>query len=853
MTSKKRILLGVVVTLATVATGFPQYEGASRADTYRSDGDVERSGYSYVRETVGGVTVQSRLNGRVTARRNMPISAGDEILVSDAGRAEIGLADGNLLFVGGGTRARFSSLYAQQGEDDDFSAIDLRDGSVLLASMGYDEGSIPRIDTEDATVYLSSGSRVRVNADPRRGTVVIVRSGSVEVRTRGDSYTVESGQYLMVEGDEPAEIARGVFSRDRFDLWAADQLEYLSAETTRSASVGYVDDDYASDVVALDDYGDWEYSSSASTNVWVPRVSVGWTPYSFGTWYNTPVGLTWWSSDPWGWYPYHYGSWYFDIGFRNWCWVPAYTYSPAWVYWAYTPSHIGWCPVGYYSFYSPWFDSYYRRWGWNRFHRGGLAFAISGTFRKDQIDFGGWNFTAAGSFGSSFDRVSVVSGSRIAPTLNDRIAISGKPIVVSSRGDSLPRAIQTYIKQAPGRIERTSPDGSRLAPVLARQKTLPDSTLDALKDRAVVAGRGKLAGPGAEALASRGVVVDRGRSVKDALASAAFEKGRVDRGIRPSPGRKALPERAIGAETAREAPTVRGPETADVWRGRGREMEKVEKRTPENAPAPMTGDWRGRGPEKPQKSERVAPEAAPPAGDWRGRGSEKRQKAERPEAAPRERQIDRTAPAPAPGDDWRGRAPSTKRQAPPPAAAPRQKPGKQFAREDDWRGRQGSRSEVSSAPQPRAQDWRRDPPAKRVIEGAVPGRRWQSEAQAPPAKRAPSAERRQQAPKRAAPAPRSYGYERKEYRPAPAPERAAPAPRSYGYERKEYRSAPAPAAREYRPEYRPQPAPRAREYSAPPRAREYSAPPPSQRNSARPAPAPAPNVNSKGHGKGRKG
>jgi hypothetical protein len=818
MSSTKRILLGVAMTLATVATAFPQYEGASRSDSYRSDRDVERSGYSYVRQAIGGVTVQSRLNGRVTARRNMPISAGDEILVSDAGRAEVGLADGNLLFVGGGTRARFSSLYAQQGENDDFSAIDLRDGSVVLAAMGYDEESIPRIDTEDATVYLSAGSRVRVNADPRRGTVVIVRSGRAEVRTRNDSYTVEAGQYLMVEGDEPAEIARGVFSRDRFDLWAGDELESLSAETTRSASVRYVDDDYASDVVALDDYGDWEYSSTYSTNVWVPRVSVGWSPYSFGSWYYTPVGLTWWSSDPWGWYPYHYGSWYFDIGFRHWCWAPGYTYSPAWVYWAYTPSYVGWCPVGYYSFYSPWFDNYYRYWGWNpRYNRGGLTFAISGTFRKSQIDFGGWNFTAAGGFGSSFDRVNVVPGSRIAATLNDQIAISGKPIVLSSRGDSLPGAIQTYIKQAPSLIERTSPNGSRFAPVLAREKTLPASTLELMKDRAVVVGRGKLAGPGADELASRGTVVDRRQSLKDALGSAGLEKGRATLGGGFSSGRKALPQGAIGGDRGREAPNVAGPET--------------------------TGVWRGRGSEKREKVERAAPEAAPAASDWRGRGSEKREKVERaaPEAAPREKGIDRSAPAPRGNDDWRGRAPSMKREAPPadaPAEAPRQKPGKQLAREDDWRGRSGSRFEANAAPDTRAREWRRsnDPPAKRVIEGAVPGRRWQTEAEAPRAKQsAPPAEWRQRGPERAAPAPRSYGYEPKEYRPAPAPREYRPEPR-----RSEPRESKAP--REYRPEYRPQPAPR---------APQYSAPPPVQRNDARPAPAP--NVDFKGHGKGRKG
>ena len=54
---------------------------------------------------------------------------------------------------------------------------------MVLSAIGANDSQIPRIDTEDATVYLSAGSRARVNADPRRGTVVIARLGAVEVRT----------------------------------------------------------------------------------------------------------------------------------------------------------------------------------------------------------------------------------------------------------------------------------------------------------------------------------------------------------------------------------------------------------------------------------------------------------------------------------------------------------------------------------------------------------------------------------------------------------------------------------------------------------------------------------------------
>lgn len=795
MSSMKRLFLGASMAMLTVATGFSQYEPASRSDSYARR-DVERNGYSYVRETVGGVTVQSSLNGRVTARRNMPISAGDEILVSEAGRAEIGLADGNLLFVGGGTRARFASLHAQQGEDDDFSAIDVSDGSVVLTAMAANDDSIPRVDTEDATVYLSAGSRVRVNADPHRGTVVVVRAGSAEVRTRAESFTVEAGQYLMVQGNDEPEISRGVFSRDRFDLWAADRLEELDRDTGRSTSVQYVDDDYASDVVALDDYGDWEYSNTYSTNVWVPRVNINWMPYSSGTWYYTPVGLTWWSSDPWGWYPFHYGSWYFDSGFHHWCWAPSYVYSPAWVYWGYSNNYVGWCPVGYYSFFSPWFDNYYRSWGWSGgwSRRNNLVFALSGSFKTSKVDFGGWNFVANNSFGSNYDRLPVVPGSRLVSSLGDQLAISPKPILVSGRG-GVSQALQDYVRQAPAVIERTKgKDSIRLAPVLAREKTLPPSTLEALQERAVVSGRGRLGGPGAEDLASRGTIVERGRSVSELLGSRGFEKGTGSKAPTFERGRKPPVSIMPRDSSSPEAPLARAPrnepDTREIWRGRGREVGRVD--SPDS-------------PKVVKNPERVAPAPAPGVEEWRQRGGSGKQ-----------------AP-PAPVNE-----------------SPRQKPAKTVAREEDWRGRG-------------------DSPAKRVIDGAVPGRRWQEDA--PRVKEAPADWRQRAEP----PMPREYRAPRlerpsqyappqREYRPEPREYGAPPPQREFRPESRpeprEYRAS--PAQREYRPEYRPEP----REYRAPPAQREYRPEPAPRVERAAPPPpqAPAPPPSSyKGHGKGNKG
>ncbi|MGH9316133.1 MAG: hypothetical protein ACRD1P_03360, partial [Thermoanaerobaculia bacterium] len=234
MRTQRTALAALAITFAAAAAASADSEGS------------RQSGYSYIRVATGGVTVESQANGSVEARRNQPISSGDEIRTADGGRAEIALADGNLLHVGGGTTARFESLAAQQGDSADFSSIHLVEGSLILSTLGATENQIPRIDTEDVTVYLNPDSRVRVNTEPNRGTVVIGRAGSAEVRTRQGSNTLRAGQYLMARGDEEPEISRGAFSHDRFDLWAADRIETLS--DSHSASARYVDEDHASDV-----------------------------------------------------------------------------------------------------------------------------------------------------------------------------------------------------------------------------------------------------------------------------------------------------------------------------------------------------------------------------------------------------------------------------------------------------------------------------------------------------------------------------------------------------------------------------------------------------------------------------
>lgn len=729
-----------------------------------------RSAYSYIRESTGEVTVQSELNGSVEAKRNLPISAGDEVRTDDPARAEIALADGNVLHVGGGTRLKFASLYAQQGSDDEVSAIELSEGSAILSVVGPDDGSVPRVDTREATIYANAGARVRINADPRRGSSVVVRAGSVEVKTPSGSYTVRAGNYLLAEGDSEPEIARGSFSQDRFDLWAADRLE-VTYDSPRNASSQYVDDDYSGDVASLDGYGNWEYNSTYSTNVWRPRVSAGWSPYSNGSWYYTNVGLSWWSYDPWGWYPHHYGNWFFDTGWNSWAWSPGYVYSPAWVYWGYSGSYLGWCPTGWYGGYSPWWNSYYKNW---TYPRGSLAFAINGRFNTRQVDLRGWNFTGASNVGVTRGRIPVTPGTRVVNRLGNELSVSSRPIVLANRGrGGVQEGLSNYIREAPRVIERTSGrESERLAPVLARERNLPRATVDALRDRAVVSERGgRLSGPGARDLAPSGAaVVERGSG----------RPARIERSQRGDTGRPVITDRNRPSEPSERsrpvAPSGERRESADSGRG--------------TRPQPQES-WRGGASQAPGEGREVRPRetSRPPAGDT-GRQS--------------------VAP-PASSEGWRGRparpAPSAEGSAPRSESFDRQREPRSTERGGaDWRSRPL-------------------PPARRVIEGAVPGRR----APENDPSDAPRY-RERQAPSRDA-SPRSYGYSAppRDYAPRDQSPRNS-APRGY-------------APRDYTPrnsgprEYAPRQAPRYSERAAPaPR----QAPPQAAPRSAPPAPRSAP-------------
>ncbi len=79
--------------------------------------------------------------------------------------------------------------------------------------------------------------------------------------------------------------------------------------------------------------------------VWQPNVNdPNWAPYTEGHWVYTSDGWTWASDEPWGWATYHYGRWV-NLDQIGWCWVPGYTWAPAWVSWRYGGGYCGWAPL----------------------------------------------------------------------------------------------------------------------------------------------------------------------------------------------------------------------------------------------------------------------------------------------------------------------------------------------------------------------------------------------------------------------------------------------------------------------------------------------------------------------------
>jgi Family of unknown function (DUF6600)/FecR protein len=448
----KRSLPAFAVALVLLAASSVAYAGD------------EVTSLSYISYLERYATLQPQQTGEtLDVVVNMPVLAGDRLTTSRGARVEVQLADGSTVWVDEFSTVDFDSLAFSRDDSSARSALYLAEGTaaVEIPTTALGDGTM-RLDSPAGTVYLNRPGLYRLAL---RGNEIRIQafSGLAELPVGVGSALLRGGEEATVLASGEVEKA-GISDRtDDFWNWVQERRNPTSGPTAQ-----YVNTQAAGRTAVLDSYGDWVYVDTFSNWMWRPRVSLTWAPYSYGRWYWTPVGYSWISYEPWGWYPFHYGSWYLDASF-GWVWGWDSVWSPAWVYWMYSPGYVGWCPRGYYDWW--YYHNCSHCWGNTWMHPPArwseVAFNFSGRVRLADVDPRPWTVVPAGQFGNThLERVRLDSGRFLRDVAGDRSGVVRTgPLVTSvpSRGLT-DRGIDSFFRL--GADQREVPD---LSSVLGRE------------------------------------------------------------------------------------------------------------------------------------------------------------------------------------------------------------------------------------------------------------------------------------------------------------------------------------------------------------------------------------------------
>jgi hypothetical protein len=363
-------------------------------------GDERERNQSFISYDDGGTVVKSGDDGReIDAQRNLPVYPGDEVVTSRRGRAEVRLSDGNIIGIDRASSVLFRSILDSYEGDANETVAELKYGKVAVQRTDLGRDHV-RLDTDNASYVANNEAVYSVETDARGRDRVTVFDGNVEVRTPHRSSRLRDGESATVDNDGVYDLVgdqRG--AADDFERWFLNRADKLGSYNSRYVDrrLGYYADD-------LDEYGTWVNVSGIGWS-WRPHVTVGWRPYYNGYWYHSRSGcLTWVSYDPWGWGPYHYGRWTMD-SYYGWVWAPGYSYSPAWVYWAFGSSYVGWAPSGFWDCYRPYYD-----WAYRPYRRGGFDLGFYGRIRFNEVDLRPWTFVDSRGLNSNrIDRAALTT------------------------------------------------------------------------------------------------------------------------------------------------------------------------------------------------------------------------------------------------------------------------------------------------------------------------------------------------------------------------------------------------------------------------------------------------------------
>ncbi|MEO8035509.1 MAG: DUF6600 domain-containing protein, partial [Acidobacteriota bacterium] len=385
---------------------------------------------SYFTYDDGGTVVKAADVAReIDARVNQPVYPGDEVTTSRRGRSEIRLSDGNVIGLDRSTAIRFRSILDSYDGDAAQTIVELRYGHVIVQRTDANAQPL-RLDTDNASYLASEEAIYTIDSDGRGRERVTVFDGAIEVRTPQRTDRLREGEEAHVDDQGLYGSVQQVRnSSDDFERWFLRRAERYTSASSRylDRSIAYSDSD-------LGDNGSWIYVSSYGGWCWRPRVAAGWRPYYYGSWSTSRTGcLTWVSQEPWGWVPYHYGRWAYE-GAYGWVWLPGPAYAPAWVYWMYGPSYIGWAPMGWYDCYRPYYD-----WAYRPYARAGfdIGFGFYGRVRVNEVDLRPWTFVDANTIVSTrTDHAALTNDiirQRLARDGGGFATVSGTPARFTSR------------------------------------------------------------------------------------------------------------------------------------------------------------------------------------------------------------------------------------------------------------------------------------------------------------------------------------------------------------------------------------------------------------------------------------
>jgi hypothetical protein len=400
-------------------------------------------GQSYISYDDGGSLVKQAEDGReIGAKVNMPVFPGDEIITARTGRTELRLSDGNVVALDRSTAIRFRSILDSYDGDSSETVAELRFGQMMMHRRD-DRTAAVRIDTANASYVAGDDTVYSLETDGKGKDRVSVFEGSLEVRTPSRTTRLRAGDEAHIDGDGLyglVDLPRTGASA--FERWFLRRADRYDRDTSRylDSSVAYSDYD-------LESNGSWVFVSSYGSWAWRPNVAGSWRPYYAGYWHRSPGGvLVWVSDEPWGWVPYHYGRWGWE-GNYGWVWFPGGGYAPAWVYWMYGSSYVGWAPAGWWDTYRPYYDWCYRP---NQRAGFDMNLGFYGRIKVHDLDLRPWTFANPDVLISTrVDRASITTDA-----IRDRLMRDGNNATVSNAAARFSRSDLKDPSAAVGSIAR---------------------------------------------------------------------------------------------------------------------------------------------------------------------------------------------------------------------------------------------------------------------------------------------------------------------------------------------------------------------------------------------------------------